>query len=136
MVLYSQPVYELNLALQILLALALAAAIHLARKKRFRKHCALVRVLMIVQILAVLAVMLPAMSVYGEAQPLGPLFRAEVYGHHVLGLAAMALWAYVNLAYLHLFSPRLPLKMAMRLTAGSWMLSLLLGLHIYYWLYL
>jgi hypothetical protein len=51
-----------NLGIQLLLTLALLDAVHLAKTNKFEKHCKVMRIAFPIQILAILAVMLPSMS--------------------------------------------------------------------------
>jgi hypothetical protein len=49
-----------NLGIQLLLTLVLLGAVHLAKSMKFEKHCKVMRIAFPVQILAILAVMLPS----------------------------------------------------------------------------
>lgn len=60
---------SLNLAVQLLLAISLAASFGLAKRRMLKKHCAIMRLAMPVQLLAILIVMLPAMEGYREHAP-------------------------------------------------------------------
>ena len=60
----------LNITVQITLALALAGSVYLAKKRSLKRHCAAMRIIVPVQILAILGIMLPAMSSYTN-QPAG-----------------------------------------------------------------
>jgi hypothetical protein len=123
-----------NLAMQIAMTAALSYAVVFARRREFKKHCLLLRLAGAAQILAVVALMSPAMGTLLEPGKGSGLFAAEVYIHHALGLAAMLLWIYINLADLRLLKPRLAIRSAMRAAAGLWAASLVMGLHIYIWL--
>lgn len=83
------------------------------------------------QILAVLIVMLPAMNSLGKLSSISYLIDAEVLLHHSLGLGVMAIWVYVDLVYLRRLRVRISLKSAMRTATVFWLVSLLLGIHIY-----
>lgn len=126
---------SLSFAVQLLLAIALAVALGLAKRRKFKRHCAVMRLAMPMQLLAILAVRLPAMEGYREHAPPFPLFDLELPAHHSLGLGAVILWIYVNLTYLGLIWPRLSLKAAMQWATAFWLLSLVLGIHIYSVLY-
>lgn len=124
-----------NLILQLILAAALAIAIFLAKKKDFPRHCLVLRLAVLAQILAVLALMSPAMvQILEPGRPNG-LFRAEVLLHHGLGLAVVLLWIYINLVYLGRLRARLAPRRAMQAAAGLWAASFIFGLHIYLKLY-
>jgi putative membrane protein len=119
----------------LILAAALGFAVFLAKKKNFQKHCLVLRLAVTAQILAVLALMSPAMvAILVPGRPNG-LFQAEVLLHHGLGLAVVLLWIYINLVYLGRLKARLALRWAMQVAAGLWVASLILGFHIYLKLY-
>jgi len=124
-----------NLILQLILAAALALAVFLAKKKSFQRHCLVLRLAVMAQILAILALMSPAMvQILEPGRPNG-IFQAEVLVHHGLGLAVVLLWIYVNLVYLGRLQARLAPRRAMQAAAGLWVASFILGFHIYLKLY-
>jgi plastocyanin len=125
----------LNITVQIILALALAGAIFLAKRRSLKKHCTTMRIIVPVQILAILGIMLPAMSSYTNL-PVGHVISGyEVLIHHALGLGVVVLWVYINLVFLRYVKPFLRLKPTMQMAATFWILSLILGVHIYSQLY-
>ena len=124
-----------DLILQLILAAALGFAVFLAKKKNFQKHCLVLRLAVTAQILAVLALMSPAMALILEPGRPNGLFQAEVLLHHSLGLVVVLLWIYINLVYLGRLKARLSLRRAMQAAAGLWVASLILGFHIYLKLY-
>ena len=77
-----------NLALQMLLVIMVSSASYLAKKRDLKRHCAFIRVLVIVQIIAIAVVMLPSMLGYIENPP---GFNTEMLIHHTFGLAVIAL---------------------------------------------
>ncbi len=124
-----------NLILQLILAAALAFAVFLAKKKNLQKHCLVLRLAVTAQILAILALMSPAMGQILEPGRTNGLFQVEVLLHHGLGLAVVLLWIYINLVYLGRLRARIALKLAMQAAAGFWGTSFILGFHIYLGLY-
>jgi plastocyanin len=126
----------LNIAVQIILALALSGAIFLAKRRSLKKHCTTMRIIVPVQILAILGIMLPAMSGYANLPAGSVISRYEVFIHHALGLGVVVLWVYINLVFLRYVKPFLRLKPTMRMAAAFWILSLILGVHIYSQLYI
>lgn len=121
----------LNITVQIILALALAGSIYLAKRRSLKKHCAAMRIIVPVQILAILGIMLPAMSSYVYLPVGSVVSRSEVLIHHALGLGVVVFWVYINLVFLRFVKPFLRLKPTMQTAAAFWILSLLLGVHIY-----
>lgn len=121
----------LNITVQIILALALAGAIFLAKRRSLKNHCTTMRIIVPVQILAILGIMLPAMSSYVNLPAGSVVSRYEVFIHHALGLGVVVIWIYINLVFLRYVKPLLRLKPTMRMAAAFWILSLILGMHIY-----
>ena len=122
-----------NLAVQILLVIMVLGAAYLVKKKReLMRHCSFMRVLVPVQIIAIAAVMLPSMLGYIENPP---RFYTEMLIHHTLGLAVIALWLYIILAFGKPWMPR-NFALFMRTAFILWILAFLLGLHIYARIYL
>ena len=124
-----------NIVLQLVLTAALVFAVFLAKKKNFQKHCLVLRLAVLAQIAAILALMSPAMGPILEPGRPNDLFRAEVLVHHGLGLAVVLLWAYINLVFLGRIKARLPPRRAMQAATGFWAASLIMGFHIYLILY-
>jgi putative membrane protein len=119
-----------NLAIQILLFILASAAVYLAKKSEFDRHCTFMRVLVPVQIIAIAVVMFPSMLGYLENENPVPFFNIEMLVHHTLGLAVIALWIYIILAFGKAWMPR-NLRAVMRSAFVLWMISLLFGLHMY-----
>ena len=86
------------------------------------------RLAVLAQIAAILALMSPAMGPILEPGRPNDLFRAEVLVHHGLGLAVVLLWAYINLVFLGRIKARLPPRRAMQAAAGFWAASLIYGI--------
>lgn len=126
---------EINLGIQLLLTLVLATAVYLAKNKKFGNHCKVMRITVPVQILAILAIMLPSMDGYLVHGTPSPLFRAEMLAHHSIGLAIIVLWVYINLIFLKYLRPRFKIRTAMRLALSLWVLSLIMGFHMFVSIY-
>jgi hypothetical protein len=124
-----------NLILQLILSIALAFAIFLAKKKSFQRHCLVLWLAVLAQILAIVVLMSPALGQILEPGRPNGLFQAEVLVHHGLGLAVVLLWIYINLVYLGRLRARIAQKSAMQAAAGFWVASLIFGFHIYLKLY-
>lgn len=120
-----------NLALQLALVGLLAVSAYYVRARHYRHHCRVMRVAVPLQIVGIIAVMLPSLVGYLGDPPASALFMPEVLAHHFLGLVPVVLWVYFNLGFAHLI--RLPrrLKPYMLTAAGAWGASLLLGLHLF-----
>jgi len=127
-----QTLVLINLILQILLMMAVFVAAYLVKSKRqFIRHCTIMRIAIPVQIVATAVVMLPSMLGYIRNDVPGLLFNLEIPVHHVLGLVVIALWIYINLAFQGIIKVRARLVLPMRIAFFSWLVTLILGLHIY-----
>lgn len=121
-----------NLALQILLIIMVSGAVYLAKKKReLMRHCTFMRVLVPVQIIAIITIMLPSLLGY-LTHP--PSFSTEMLVHHALGILVVVLWIYINLSFGKPWQPR-NLALFMRSAFTFWILALLIGLHMYLMIY-
>ena len=120
-----------SLIVQILLLGTMFIAAYLAKKKRqLIKHCMIMRIAVPVQILTMLALMLPSMLGQIPARPEGWLFNLELPIYIVLGLLVVILWIFVNLAFRGIVKVR-RLVLPMRITFSAWLITQALGLHIY-----
>ncbi len=121
----------INLTIQVLLIMTVSGAVFLAKKRNLRKHCVVMMVAVLLQIIAIAGVMLPSMLGYIENEQLGIFFNIEMLVHHTLGLTVIAIWIYINLVFAGVMRIRGKLAAAMRLALGSWILALIIGLHMY-----
>jgi uncharacterized membrane protein YozB (DUF420 family) len=124
-----------NLGIQIFLIAFVFQAVYFVKKGNPLKHCAMVRIAVPLQVLAIIAVMLPSLLGFIKFEPLGALFNAELLIHHTLGLLVIALWIYINLAFYNVIRMPGNFRIFMRTALALWLLSLVLGLHIYTRLY-
>ncbi|VVB94867.1 Uncharacterised protein [uncultured archaeon] len=125
-----------NLGIQIFLIVFVFCAVYFVKKGDPIKHCTMVRIAVPLQILAIIAVMLPSLVGFIKFEPLGVSFNAELLIHHTLGLLVIVIWIYVNLALGNIIRMPGNLRIFMRTALGLWILALVLGLHIYTRLYL
>ncbi len=121
----------INLIVQLSLLVALLIAAYFARKGQFTKHCTILRIAIPVQLLAIFIVMLPEML--GYVQTLSPtaFLSIEMWVHHLLGLAVVAIFIYINLVMMGKITIKVRLRNIMRLAFGLWFLALVSGIHIY-----
>ncbi|HEX7574849.1 MAG TPA: hypothetical protein VF360_00595 [Candidatus Methanoperedens sp.] len=121
-----------NLTIQVLLIMTVSGAVFLARKRNLGKHCVIMRAAIPLQIIAVAVIMLPSMLGYIENEPKGIFFNIEMLVHHTLGLIVIVIWIYINLVFAGIMRIRGRLAVAMRLALASWILALIIGLHMYF----
>ncbi len=119
-----------NLGIQIFLIAFVFQAVYFVKKGNPIRHCAMVRIAVPLQVLAIITVMLPSLLGYITFLPFG-IFKAELLIHHTLGLLVVVLWIYINLAFSNVIRMPGNFRMFMRTALGFWLLSLVLGLHIY-----
>jgi uncharacterized membrane protein YozB (DUF420 family) len=124
-----------NLAVQLALIGFVFGAVYLARRGRVVQHCTVVRGAVIVQIIAILAIMLPSLLGYVESVPPIPFLYHELLIHHILGLVLIAIFIYVNLEVARVIRPVVKRKNAMRTALGVWLITLSLGISIYFTVY-
>lgn len=95
----------------------------------------IVRAAVIVQIIAIAIIMLP--SLLGYVENIKPnLFLGEMLAHHTIGLALILLWVYINLVFMGWMGSGIKLKTLMRTALMLWIISLILGIHMYTMIYL
>ena len=122
----------INLAIQVLLIMSVSGAVFLVKKRNLGKHCVVMRVAVLLQIIAIAGVMLPSMLGYIENEQRSIFFNMEMLVHHTLGLTVIAIWIYINLVFAGVMRIRVRLETAMRLALASWILALIIGLHMYF----
>ena len=120
-----------NLIVQLVLIAFIISAVYLARKGRIIRHCMIVRGAVVVQLVAILAIMLPLLLGYIENVPPIPFLFPELIVHHALGLVLIALFVYINLEVGGVIRPLFYRKNVMRLALGVWLIALALGINIY-----
>lgn len=125
----------INLLLQALLLGTVLVAAYLAKiKRQLIRHCNIIRVAVVIQLLIILFGMLPSMLGYLKT-PGQAAFRAEMLVHHSLGILLVLLWVYINLAVMGRVRVVGRLAMFMRTALLVWGVSFLLGLHLYLQIY-
>ncbi|VVB56385.1 Uncharacterised protein [uncultured archaeon] len=122
----------INLTIQVLLIMSVSGAVFLVKKRNLGKHCVVMRVAVLLQIIAIAGVMLPSMLGYIENEQRSIFFNMEMLVHHTLGLTVIAIWIYINLVFAGVMRIRVRLETAMRLALASWILALIIGLHMYF----
>jgi putative effector of murein hydrolase len=121
----------INLGVQLMLVIMVSIAVYLAKRRQLKNHCTLMMVTVLLQIIAIVGVMLPSMLGYVRYGQPGSFFNIEIWIHHILGLAVIALWIYINLVFRQVIKIRHSLIIPMRLAFILWLLVLVMGLHLY-----
>ncbi len=82
-------------------------------------------------IISAVVVMLPSMLGYSGDGVTLTWFIAEMYIHHTLGLAVIGLWVFANLAQTGRIRLQSRLLPHMRAAAIIWVITFIMGVHIY-----
>ena len=125
-----------NMIIQVLLFMTASGAVFFAKKRNLGKHCVFMRITVPFQIISIAVVMLPSMLGYIENVQRDLLFNIEIFAHHTLGLIVIAIWIYINLVFEGVMRIRGSLATAMRLALASWILALIIGLHMYFMIWM
>jgi uncharacterized membrane protein YozB (DUF420 family) len=124
-----------NLVVQLVLIALVLGAVYSARRGKVIRHCTIVRGTVVVQIITILAIMLPSLLGYVENVPPIPFLYPELLIHHILGLVLIAIFVYVNLEVGRVIRPVVKRKNAMRTALGVWLIAIALGINIYLTVY-
>jgi uncharacterized membrane protein YozB (DUF420 family) len=124
-----------NLVVQLVVIALVLGAVYLARRGRVIRHCTIVRGAVVVQIITILAVMLPSLLGYVGNVPPIPFLYPELLIHHILGFVLIAIFIYVNLEVGHVIRPIVKRKDAMWTALGVWLVALALGIILYLTVY-
>jgi hypothetical protein len=120
-----------SLIVQVLLIVGALGGARLGRKRHFRRHCLTIRILVVVQILAIILIMAPSLARYLSNWGGLSWFTAEIIIHHVLGLAVLALFVFVNLAYYGVVKRPVGFRGYMWAALATWSMSLAFGIQLY-----
>ncbi len=124
-----------NLVLQAVIFVTALAAMWLAKKRRLKRHCLVMRVAVGIQIVLVAAIMGPRLGVLLPAFSNDPKLYAEFLVHHVLGLIVVLLFAFFNLVMAGVIKFAHRLRPYMWTAFGAWVVVLALGGHLYYYVW-
>jgi hypothetical protein len=124
-----------NLILQAVLIAGVFVGAGLALRRRFKQHCLLMRVLMGVQIVLIGTIMGPQFVRYFPRPSNISAFDTVLIIHHTLGLLALVLWVYINLAFTGVVKAPRRYTWFMRTAATSWTISLAMGAYVFWYLW-
>jgi hypothetical protein len=124
-----------NLVAQAILIAGVCVAAWLARRRKFGRHCLLMRVLMGAQILLIGIIMAPQFARDLRGQSGFSAFTAELIVHHVFGVVALGLWIYINLAMTGVVKAPRRYKPFMWTALASWVVSLGLGAYLFWYIW-
>ncbi len=124
-----------NTTVQVILIVATLAAFYLARTRRFNRHCLVMRVSVAVQIILIAALMAPSLAAYVRNWSGWSWFTATIVIHHVLGVIVVLLFIYFNLVMTGVIKVRHRLRPYMRATLVLWLITLGMGLYLYWYIW-
>ncbi len=125
----------INTVLQIVLIVVALVAFLLARRRKFNRHCLIMRVAVAAQVVLVAALMAPSLSSYLSHWGGWSWFTAEIIVHHTLGVIVVLLFIYFNLALTGVVRSPRRLRPYMRSALVLWLVSLAMGLHLYVYIW-
>jgi hypothetical protein len=118
----------INLAIQVLLIAAVIFAAIMAKRKHFARHCTIMKIAVVMQVLSILVFMLLPMISYAKYEKGNTLLMVELWVHHSLGLVVIISWITILAIRITARTWRLA---TMRLAFTSWILTMIIGLHLY-----
>jgi uncharacterized membrane protein YozB (DUF420 family) len=124
-----------NTVLQVVLIAAALTAFLLARRRKFNRHCLIMRVSVAVQIILVATLMAPSLSTYLSHWGGWSWFTAEIIVHHTLGVIVVLMFIYFNLALTGVVRSPKRLRPYMRSALVLWLVTLAMGLHLYVYIW-
>lgn len=119
-----------NLLLQFLSVLVLAVAVSQVTKDPMRKHCRLITVAVLLQLLSILAFMFPSMSTLLEIG-IGSSLQTQMSLHHLAGLAVVIFSVYIKLAVDGRIKKIVNPYSLMKITLALWIIVFIGGLSLY-----
>jgi putative membrane protein len=130
-----QVLASVNLVAQVLLMALVTLAVYFARKKKLIRHCNIVRVSVVIQLITIAVVMAPALIGYLDKQE-SPGFNMQAIIHHSLGLIVVLVWIYVNLAVARKIKRPARLLGIMRTAYVLWFITFVWGIALYVQVYM
>ena len=124
-----------NLILQVLLIATAGVAFWLARRRRLKRHCLVMRIAIGVQIILIGALMAPSLSAYVSNWSGWSRFTAEIIIHHTFGVIVVVLFIFFNLVMTGVVKYRGRLRPFMWTALVLWLASLGMGLHLYWYIW-
>jgi hypothetical protein len=121
-----------NYIIQMLLLVTVITGTYIARKHQYKIHCGIIRVAAGLQIILSLTIMLPSMLTYLHSGDRGPLFTLEMLIHHSLGVIVILFWIYFNMVVLNVIKIKGRLITPMRTALALWIISILIGSHLFF----
>jgi hypothetical protein len=126
---------QINVILQVLLMVAALTAFWLARRRRFSRHCLIMRVSIGVEIILIAGLMAPSLAAYINTWSGWSWFTATIIIHHTLGAFVILFFIYFNLALTGVVRSPRRLRPYMRTALVLWLAMLGLGIYLYWYIW-
>lgn len=120
----------MNLLLQFLSVIILVIALSQVSKGPSGKHCNLVSVAVLLQLLSIIAFMFPSMSTLNEIG-VGSFLKTQMYLHHFAGLLVIVFSIYIKLAVGGRIRSIVNPFNLMKITLAIWVLVFIGGISLY-----
>lgn len=124
-----------NLVVQVVLIVAALTGATLAWRHKFGRHCLVMRVAIAAQIIVIGVIMAPQLARYLSHWSGFSTFMVEIIIHHVFGLIVLGLWIYINLAFTGVVKAPRSYTWFMRSALTSWLITLGLGIYLYWYIW-
>jgi hypothetical protein len=124
-----------NLIIQCVLVVWVAVGSSIALRRRYRRHCLIMRSAVAVQALSIGIIMAPSLASYVAHLSGWSRFVIEMVVHHALGVIVLLLFIYVNLAYLGVVRAPRRMRPFMLTALGLWVASLGLGVYLFWYIW-
>lgn len=124
-----------NTILQVVLIATALTGFLLARKRRFKRHCLVMRTSVAIQIVLIAALMAPSLGAYLSTWGGWSWFTVEIIIHHALGVVVVLMFIYFNLALTGVVRSPRRLRPYMRSALVLWLATLAMGLHLYVYIW-
>jgi hypothetical protein len=124
-----------NLVLQVLLIASTLAAVWQARRMRLKRHCLVMRFTVGVEVILIAALMAPSMASYIGSWSGWSWFTTLLVVHHALGVIAVLLFIFFNLAVGRVIKYPGRLRPFMWTAFGLWVVVLAMGAYLYWYIW-
>jgi hypothetical protein len=119
----------------IVLILVVATGATLAKTRRFRRHCLVMRAAIGIQVLTIAIVMAPSLAGYLRSWHGWSWLTSLVVVHHTLGVVVILLFIYINLAFTGVVKAPRRYRPFMLTALTLWVISLAMGVYLYWYIW-
>ncbi|MCL5735893.1 MAG: hypothetical protein M1274_09965 [Actinobacteria bacterium] len=124
-----------NLIIQCVLIVWVGVGASIAVRRRYRRHCLVMRSAVAAQILSIGIIMAPSLARYISHWSGWSRFTIELVVHHSMGVIVLLLFIYINLAYLGVVKAPRRTRPFMLTALSFWTASLGLGIYLFWYIW-